>query len=182
MTDAPTTASMRSKVLAPDLIPSLLVAAAVIVLDQITKYWAHTYLRNNPSVEVLGDWFKFTYTYNTGSAFGFFQNGNAALTVIALIVPPLLIIFRRHLPVSGRTGEIVLGLLVGGAIGNLIDRIRLGYVIDFIDMGVGTMRWFTYNIADSAFVIGATLMVILSLFQPNPQHTQPVEARNAKRS
>lgn len=165
-----TTPSRRS--LPADLLRAWLVAAVVITIDQATKYWAATYLRPVGGIEVLDDWVRLIYTTNTGAAFGLLQNANLLFALVALIVVPLLIIYRAYLPVGDRIRDLVLGLLLGGALGNLIDRLRQGFVTDFIDVGVGTLRWPTFNVADSSFVIGAAIIILWSIFSPQHQAMQ----------
>lgn len=160
-----------------DLLRAGLVAAVVIIADQATKYWATTYLRPIGGIEVLGDWIRLIYTTNTGAAFGLLQNANLLFALVALVVVPLLIIYRDYLPVGDQVRDLVLGLLLGGALGNLIDRLRQGFVTDFIDVGVGTLRWPTFNVADSSFVIGAAIIILWSIF--SPQH-RAMEAGDAK--
>ncbi len=133
---------------------------AVIALDQLTK-WAivQRFARDPwPFHNVLGDLVRLTYTTNSGAAFGLFPDKTIVFTVVAIAVVPIL------LWALGQVGDVPIarlsiGLLLGGTVGNLIDRVRSGAVVDFIDVGIGDLRWPAFNVADSAFVVGTIIMV-----------------------
>lgn len=146
------------------------VAAAVLVLDFITKHWALSSLAHSASRAVLGDFLRFTITKNTGVAFGLLADQKLPLgwiSVIALIAV-LWLAFRPSARVLPRA--FALGLILGGAVGNLIDRVRWGSVVDFIDVGIGTLRWPVFNIADSAITVGVVIWSLQLLFS-NPRHS-----------
>ena len=88
-----------------------------------------------------------------------------SLWLIVLSLAGLVVLGYIALTVKDRTGVVVFGLLIGGAIGNLVDRLRFGYVIDFIDMGIGNVRWFTYNLADAFITVGAIFLVMHEVFR-----------------
>jgi len=134
-------------------ITTLLVVAA----DQLSKIWIRSNLGVGQSLFELG-FFRLTHVHNTGAAFGLFRGQSFALTIVALvgvaaILVYALLIHRRVPLLDNRLSKTVLGLVLGGTIGNLIDRIHLGYVTDFIDIGV----WPAFNIADSAIVVGVII-------------------------
>jgi signal peptidase II len=144
----------------------LLVAVLVITLDQGSKYLVTRYL------PVGGAWspfagpqpfFQIVYTYNTGVALGLFKDLGSVFILIALVVVGVMIFYARKLRRDQWLTCVALGLMLGGAISNLIDRIRLGHVIDFIDVGVGTTRWYTSNLADVAIVAGVVLLGVATL-------------------
>lgn len=139
----------------------LAVAAAVIALDQLTKALVTANLalyEQVAPVEALRPYFTFTYVRNTGAAFGLFPGGGAFFIVVALIVSAMIVYFYRTIPGQTPVMRAALGLQLGGAWGNLIDRLRLGYVVDFLDFKF----WPVFNVADSALVVGAlTLLVAL---------------------
>jgi signal peptidase II len=140
---------------------------AVCAVDQATKVLAVRFLLEPTgprSVPVLGDWLRFTYVTNTGAAFGMFPNGTAILAAIAVLVIPAIFYYQRFLDRRWWPVRLVPALLLGGTLGNLIDRVRLGYVVDFIDVGVGALRWPAFNIADSAFVVGSIILVVHALW------------------
>ena len=150
-----------------------LLAAVILGLDIITKMWALDVLANAPSRQIIGDFLQFTYTRNTGVAFGLFADKGLPLgwlSVIALVV----VVWLAVRP-SGREPwrATALGLILGGAIGNLIDRFRWGSVIDFIDVGIGTLRWPVFNIADSAITVGVVIWSALLFFAPHPKEVEP---------
>ncbi|MFL5777706.1 MAG: signal peptidase II [Chloroflexota bacterium] len=138
-------------------------AGAIVLVDQLTKAWLVGRVAPGEVVRVLGDYIRLVDSQNSGALFGLFHDqavlfGLASLAVIGLIV-------AYH----GRSGRntylsIALGLLLGGAIGNLLDRLRLGYVVDFVDIGIGDLRWYTFNVADSAISLAIVLLVLLAVF------------------
>jgi signal peptidase II len=139
-----------------------IVALIIAAADQLTKNWIRTYTGEFPIYE-LG-FFSIIHVQNTGAAFGMFQNQNLALTIvdfvgIALILSFVFLIVRWYPYFYSRLSIVSLGLILGGAIGNLTDRLNIGHVTDFIDVGF----WPTFNIADSATVVG-TILFALSLF------------------
>lgn len=137
------------------------IAGIVILLDQVTKALV---LRRWPlpqtgEVEVLGQWLALTYVRNDGIAFGLFQGIPQLFTFTSLlIVAGAIYFYLQHVPEGDRWLPIMLGLIVGGALGNVIDRVRFGYVVDFIKTLGG--RFPVFNVADSAVVIGIALMAL----------------------
>jgi signal peptidase II len=140
----------------------------VIVIDQGSKYLVTRYL------SVGGAWspfsgptpiFQIVYTYNTGVAFGLFKDLGPVFILIALVVVGVMIFYARKLRSDQWLTCVALGLMLGGAIGNLVDRIRLGHVIDFVDVGVGTTRWYTSNLADVSIVLGVILLGVVMLIE-----------------
>ena len=142
----------------------LLMAIGLLVADQTTKVAIQAALGPDAprhSIEVLGDWVRLSYTTNTGAAFGIGQNRSIIFTLVALAAIPALLFFNRSITPRTLITRICLGALLGGTIGNLTDRLRLGYVVDFVDVGIGDLRWPSFNVADSSFVVG---IIILSIF------------------
>lgn len=156
------------------LIPAL-VAATTVVLDQISKFIITSTMNYGESIPPTG-LFRITYVKNTGSAFGILQDQTTWLILASIIAIFVLIFLYRNLSANGILIRIFIGLQIGGAIGNLADRIRIGYVVDFIDIGL----WPVFNIADSAITTGITGMVILILLtnaniSSNPEEQDPPE-------
>lgn len=149
----------------------ILALVVVLILDKTTKIWAEQALKLYEPVPVLGEYFRFTLGYNTGVAFGLFANGgNWPLIVTGVIIVVITIWFTRGL-LSGHFPEFAawpVGLLLGGAIGNFVDRFIDGRVTDFLDAGLGTLRWPTFNLADSFILIGVGILMLLS-FKDQPQ-------------
>ncbi len=133
-------------------------AAAVIALDQLTKWVASSELFLGQPVPILGDLVRFTLVHNTGAAFGLFPGSRGPFIVISVLaIGVVLYLFLRE-TYRSLANRILLGCILGGAVGNLLDRVRLGWVVDFIDMGVGTLRWPVFNVADSAVTLGVIFL------------------------
>jgi len=133
------------------------VALLILVADQMSKYLVLSNLNPGQSwnpVASLTPWASITHVTNTGAAFGLFPDRGSFFVVIAVIVVAVIIFYYRHLPAGQWWIKISLGLQLGGALGNLLDRLRLGYVIDFIDFKI----WPVFNVADSAIVIGVAIL------------------------
>ena len=150
------------------------VAAVVTVLDLITKQIAEASLQRGQSVEVIGDFLRFTLGYNTGIAFGLSVGGPSSrwlLVVVTILTMGLIFWLFRSVEERHRAQIVAFGLIMGGAFGNLLDRVFGSKgVIDFIDVGIGTARFWTFNIADSAITVGAVLLIIASLFEKSGEH------------
>jgi len=134
---------------------ALLVAAA----DQLSKIWIRSNLDVAQSLPEIG-LFRITRIHNTGAAFGLFQDQSFSLTIVAFIGIVVILFFalsvsRRFPLLDTKLVKPALGLVLGGTIGNLVDRLRFGYVTDFIDIGI----WPTFNIADSAVTVGVILFI-----------------------
>jgi signal peptidase II len=139
----------------------LICAVLVMALDQLSKYLVTTFLPLGGVWSPLPGpqpFFQIVYTYNTGATFGLFKDLGPVFIVIALIVAGVIMVYSRKLRNDQWLTCLALGLMLGGAIGNVIDRIRLGHVIDFIDVGVGPTRWYTSNLADVSMVLGVILL------------------------
>lgn len=139
-------------------------AAAVVVIDQLTKAWLVGQLAPGESMQVIGDLVRLTFVQNSGALFGLFRDSALIFGIVSLGVVAAIIWYHGS---AGRSAllSVALGLLLGGAIGNLLDRFRLGYVVDFVDVGIGTLRFYTFNAADAA-ISTALLLLILSAFLP----------------
>ena len=136
----------------------LLSAAAVLALDQLTKAVASARLFLGDPVPVLGDTVRLTLVHNTGAAFGLFPGSRLPFIIVStLAIAVVLFLFTRE-AYRGVAPRVLLGCILGGAIGNLVDRIRLGWVVDFIDVGLGSARWPVFNVADSAVTVGVILL------------------------
>ncbi|MCK8826889.1 signal peptidase II [Natroniella acetigena] len=124
-----------------------------VILDQGTKYLVMENLDLYQSIPIIEDIFHLTYIRNQGAAFGILQGRVTFLIIVTVLAIILLIVFYNELPVDNRFNRLILGLGIGGALGNLIDRVRLGYVVDFFDFRV----WPVFNIADVAIVITVSI-------------------------
>lgn len=154
----------------------LAMAASIYGFDQLTKSWIERTLGPGAprhSFEVLGDWLRIGYTTNTGAAFGLGQNLSIVFTGIAFVAIPAIFIFNRTITPRGLTTRLCLGGLLGGTLGNLTDRLTRGHVVDFVDVGIGDLRWPSFNVADSSFVVGIiVLSIYMFLTDPARSHDQ----------
>ncbi len=138
-------------------------ALAVIALDLLTKLVAEATLLLTPGVPVVGDWFQLRLVYNRGAAFGLHVGPYSRWVFFTVAVIAILVLDRmsRTTPLGDRFRQLALGLVAGGAAGNLIDRVRSARgVVDFLDVGVGALRWPTFNVADIAVSCGGIALAI----------------------
>jgi signal peptidase II len=138
------------------------IAGVVVVLDQLSKAWLVENVAQGEIREVLGDAIRLVYHQNSGALFGLFRDQAILFGVISIGVIGLIVAYHGR---SGRSlyMSVALGFLLGGAIGNLVDRLRLGYVVDFVDIGIGDLRFYTFNVADSAISTAIVLLVAVAL-------------------
>lgn len=148
-------------------------AALVIGVDQATKAWLVSILAPGERLEVLGDLVRLVHSQNSGALFGLFKDQATLFGIVSLGVIALIVWYHAT---SGRSTwlSVALGLLLGGAIGNLVDRLRLGYVVDFVDVGLEGVRFYTFNVADSAITGAILLLIVLAVWPPRAD----VEARS----
>ncbi|WP_419726775.1 signal peptidase II [Terrisporobacter petrolearius] len=133
------------------------IVAILIGLDQIIKYWALNYLKGVGSIPVINNIFNLTYVENRGAAFGMLQNNQTIFVVVAAIAS-CYGLYYLHTKKVNNLGKIGILLVISGAIGNLIDRVRLGYVIDYLDFHI---IWnYVFNLADCFVVVGTILLCI----------------------
>lgn len=142
----------------------LLMAAAIFMVDQTSKAWAIRKLRFGGEVSVVPNFLNFAYAQNTGVAFSFLDDhgdaGRYGLSVVAMIAAVLVLYYFWRVPHTHDRLLGALGLLLAGIIGNVVDRVRLGFVIDFIDVQFGSWHYPTFNVADMAICIGAGLLLL----------------------
>ncbi len=144
---------------------ALVYAALVVVFDQVSKYLVRHNLDPHATVSVVGDFFRLTYVENSGIVFGIKVGGALPLFTVLSIVATILILYYFYRERTNHLGiRISLALVLGGAIGNLIDRIVFGRVVDFLDFGLGKYRFFVFNVADSAVTVGVILFLLLTTF------------------
>lgn len=144
----------------------LLVALGVIIVDQLSKYVILNYVLQEYAAIVLAPFFAVVRAWNTGVSFSMFNNyginGVYILSGVALLIVAALLRWLKN--EKSRLLQVALGFIIGGAIGNVIDRIRLGAVFDFLDFYIGDHHWPAFNAADSFICIGAALIIIHGLF------------------
>jgi signal peptidase II len=164
------------------------IAIITVIADRISK----TIITNNltlyqswhPPVALLKSIFSLTYTTNTGAAFGLFPKQGVLFTIIAFFVIAAIFYYYRLLPSSYYLARLALGLQLGGTLGNLIDRLRQGYVVDFVDLNFWPLQnWPLFNVADSAIVIGVGLLAITMLREDveDPDNTVGSSGNDAAR-
>jgi signal peptidase II len=143
----------------------LWISALIIVFDQITKYWAVTQLPFHQAVYVMPyvEWY---LTYNPGAAFSFLADAGGwqrwFFTVTTIIISIVIFFWIKKLEPNEKMTAISLSLILGGAIGNLIDRIYLGHVVDYVQVWLGSYPWPAFNVADAAISVGAVLLILTS--------------------
>jgi signal peptidase II len=146
----------------------LLLAALVVVLDQATKAWIHAHLSfgtyGEPgAIPVVRGFFYLVHVGNTGAAWSLFTGKSGALAVLAAATLAAIFFWRRQLSLRRTSVQICFGLLCGGILGNLVDRLVYGHVIDFLDFHFGSYIYPTFNVADSAICVGVGLYLLHSL-------------------
>ncbi len=154
----------------------ILIAVIVLLLDRIAKWAVASNIALHDSVLVIPGFFRLTHVQNTGAAFGLFAESSAQwkvgalviFSVVALLIVCALLWKNGH---SLSTTSIGLSLILGGALGNLWDRLFTGHVVDFLDFYIGNYHWPAFNVADSAIVIGAILLVSEIVFAKSASET-----------
>jgi signal peptidase II len=139
------------------------IAVTVVVADQLTKSWVTSNLEKGSGVSVLGNWLNVVYGENSGILFGMVPQSATAFAIVSLVVIALIVVYHQKAG-RGIVMTVATSLLLGGAIGNLIDRLHYGAVVDWIDMGIGSWRFWTYNIADAAITTSLLLIFAAALF------------------
>ncbi len=157
-----------------------ILALAIFGFDQLTKFLVLRSLDMHEERIIVDGFFKFVHWGNTGAAWSMFRGNNAILALTALAALIILFVSRHHFDVHTLSGQLSLGLIFGGILGNLLDRIRVGHVIDFLRFYLvrrtGEEVGFpAFNVADSAICIGVGLLFILSL-QNEPARTAPTSS------
>lgn len=149
-------------------------AVVVFVLDQASKLAALKYLADGPIA--VAPFLSWTLVFNPGAAFGFLSGAsgwqNTFFVIVAIVVSAMIVFMLRQLKPGQAHLAVALMLVLGGAFGNLLDRFRLGYVVDFVDFHYAGWHWYTFNIADAAITVGAAVLVLDAFgfrFQARPK-------------
>ena len=156
---------IRSRAMSPKLVWFLLTFAISYPADQISKRWVVEALYYGQNVSVIEGFFDITHVRNPGGAFSLLAGASSDWRLpfflgAGAIAITLLLVFYRRLPARARLSAASLGLILGGALGNLTDRVVYGEVIDWLDLYVGSFTWPTFNIADSAIVVGVAVLIL----------------------
>lgn len=138
----------------------LSISLIIAVIDQLTKNIIRTNMTLGEMITVIPGFFSITYIRNTGAAWGIMSGLNGLLISLSLVMLAVLIIFRQSFITDTIPHKIAAGLMFAGIIGNLIDRIRLGYVVDFLHFYIGKHQFPSFNVADSAICIGVTIYIV----------------------
>ncbi len=156
------------------MIIGILVAVGVLICDQLTKYAIMNYVLDNQLILEISSFFNLVYAWNTGVSFSMFNDSGTIGTILLCLVASAIVIallwwMYKEKNLIDRIG---LGLIVGGALGNIVDRIRYGAVFDFLDFHLGIHHWPAFNLADSCICIGAAIIIIHSLVYPEKKRNK----------
>ena len=149
----------------------LLTALAILVADQVTKALVVANLAIGERAQLLGDFVQIWHAQNRGAAFSLFQGGTIIFLVVSVLSIGMVAYFHRTLRDRSPWLHVVLGVVLGGTLGNFTDRLRQGYVTDWLSVGFGDTRWPTFNVADSSVVVGIGILVVY-LFLTNPDRRE----------
>ncbi len=148
----------------------IILAVSVFVLDQLSKIWVERFsgleLGVYPpfgGVDIVPGFLAIVYSVNKGAAWGMFSGAGTLLALLGVAALVAIALMRRHLELHKTVMQLVFGLAAGGIAGNLVDRIRLGHVVDFIDVDLGFYRWPTFNVADSAMVCAVAMYIMMGI-------------------
>ncbi|MDP3058778.1 MAG: signal peptidase II [bacterium] len=133
------------------------IAGIIVIVDQLTKWKIVSNIALHDEITIIPGLLRLTYVKNSGAAFGLFPGRATVFVISALLIIALIILLRQEIVREGKLAIVASGLLLGGAVGNLIDRLRGGYVVDFI----GVFSWPIFNVADMSVVAAAILMVLV---------------------
>jgi len=136
------------------------VAAIVFALDRITKSWIEENIPLGTARPVVGDYVRLVHAQNTGAAFGLLPERTTLLSVLSVLAVLAIVYYYRRIASSSWLVSATLGMQLGGAFGNLLDRVTRGFVVDFVDVGVGEVRFWAFNVADSSIVVGIFLVTL----------------------
>ncbi len=150
------------------------VAALVVILDQSFKRIIWEIYKFDGGTDIIDGVLRITLSKNTGAIMGILSGSKNLLLVITIVSIAALIFFAYRMRYAPVTKRVYLGLIIGGAFGNMIDRIATGEVLDFIDMGIGQYRWPTYNVADIAVTVGAVLLILGFMRPSRSSHKEKV--------
>ena len=136
----------------------------IVIIDQITKFIVHKYMDLYDSINVIPYFLNFTYIRNEGIAFGiYFEGGKIFFIILPILITIYLFYLLKNEEFQDNQSQIALYLIIAGAIGNIIDRVFRGYVVDFIDFHLNGMHWYVFNIADSSVTIGLIFLLYSSI-------------------
>ena len=136
------------------------VAVVIFVIDRVTKAWVSENIPLGTARPVVGDYVRIVHAQNTGAAFGLLPERTTLLSVLSVVAVLAIVYYYRQIASNSALVSATLGMQLGGAFGNLLDRITQGYVVDFVDVGIGDIRFWAFNVADSSIVVGIILVTL----------------------
>jgi len=142
-----------------------MVAVLVILVDQGAKILVEVRMEVGQSIPVLGNFFRLTFIRNAGGAFGIFFGGSWFYLVSSILAIALIFYYLRRMSAGHTWARVSLAMILGGALGNLVDRLRCGMVTDFLDFGIGRLRWPVFNLADAAVTVGVVVFLLSMLLK-----------------
>lgn len=148
--------------------PILLVVLIVVIIDQLSKFYIQAHMVSGMSIPIVKDIFHITYVLNPGAAFGLFEHQTFFFLVVAVALVAGAIYYYPRIPKQYQLLRFGIGLMVGGAIGNVIDRIKTGYVVDFFDFRI----WPVFNMADAAIVCGVGCIIFTMIYLHKEDETE----------
>ena len=151
------------------------VAVVVFVIDRVTKAWVSENIPLGTARPIIGDYVRIVHAQNTGAAFGLLPERTTLLSVLSVVAVLAIVYYYRQIASNSALVSATLGMQLGGAFGNLLDRITQGYVVDFVDVGVGDIRFWAFNVADSSIVVGI-ILVTAALWYEEHRATTPKPA------
>ncbi len=158
----------------------LLLGIAITVIDQLTKLLVTQRFYLYESIPVVPGLFNLRYIQNTGAAWGMFAGGHGWLSALSVVVLVALVVFQRSFFSHGLVERIAFGLIIGGIVGNFIDRVRLNYVIDFLDFHWGRHHFPAFNVADAAICCGVGLYMLTQILLARRQREEALRAGVAR--
>ena len=165
---------MRRRTRVDLILPAM--AALVLLADQVSKHLVRTWLAQGQSLDIapwLMPLFRVTHVTNTGVAFGLFPKVGDLSIIVAVVVVVVIFLYHRHIPREQWLMRVAMGLQLGGALGNLIDRLRHGFVVDFIDVNFWPVHNFAiFNVADSSIVVGVAVLAVLMVWDERLQQNE----------
>jgi len=144
------------------MIPVIIISIILFIIDQISKILVIKYIDINNSIELIKNFFYLTYTHNEGAAFSILTGQRIFLILIAITILVILFNYIRKNKIKNKVETVAFSLIIGGSLGNLIDRIVRGYVVDFLDFKILGYNYPIFNIADTFIVVGVFLLLILT--------------------
>ena len=151
------------------------VAVLVFAIDRVTKAWVSENIPLGTARPVVGDYVRIVHAQNSGAASGLLPERTTLLSVLSVVAVLAIVYYYRQIASNSSLVSATLGMQLGGAFGNLLDRVTQGYVVDFVDVGIGDIRFWAFNVADSSIVVGI-ILVTLALWYEERRAATPKPA------